>query len=48
MVISFEWYLTLPEKFYQYTLTIIYAFWKNNTEYDPQKNIQSRLVLATV
>jgi len=29
-------------------LLIIYALWKNNTEYDPQKNMQSRLVLATV
>lgn len=29
-------------------LLIIYALWKNNTEYDPQKNIESRLVLATV
>jgi len=29
-------------------LLIIYALWKNNTEYDPKKNIQSRLVLATL
>lgn len=29
-------------------LLLIYALWKNNTEYDPQKNIESRLVLATV
>lgn len=29
-------------------LLIIYALWKNNTEYDPQKNIESRLFLATV
>ncbi len=29
-------------------LLLIYALWKNSTEYDPQKNIQSRLVLATV
>ena len=29
-------------------LLIIYALWKNNTEYDPQKNVESRLVLATV
>jgi len=29
-------------------LLTIYALWKNNTEYDPQKNIQSRLVLSTV
>ena len=29
-------------------LLLIYALWKNSTEYDPQKNIESRLVLATV
>jgi hypothetical protein len=29
-------------------LLVIYALWKNNTEYDPQKNIQARLVMATV
>ena len=29
-------------------LLTIYALWKNNTEYDPQKNIESRLVLSTV
>ena len=29
-------------------LLLIYALWKNSTEYDPQKNIQSRLLLATV
>ncbi len=29
-------------------LLTIYALWKNNAEYDPQKNIQSRLVLSTV
>ena len=29
-------------------LLLIYALWKNNTEYDPKKNIQSRLVLTTV
>ena len=48
MDISSIWYLTLPEIFYQYTLTTIYALWKNSTEYDPQKNIESRLLLATV
>jgi len=25
-------------------LLIIYALWKNSTEYDPQKNIESRLL----
>lgn len=29
-------------------LLTIYALWKNNTEYDPQRNMQSRLVLTTV
>jgi len=29
-------------------LLLIYALWKNSTEYDPQKNIESRLLLATV
>jgi len=47
MDISFEWYLTLPENFYQYTLTTIYALLEDNTAYDPEKNIQSCLALVT-